>query len=124
MREGPEGLRARGLEWLVQFSRSGVDTMAEQSNDTFRVNRDESRFEIFLEDGMATLGFRQAEEGVLDFESTLVPDEHRGEGIGGELVRRSLEWARDNDYEVIPSCPFVETYVEEHEEFRDLVTSG
>ncbi len=86
-----------------------------------RLNRDENRFEISFDEGTATLDFRKVEDDVLDFESTVVPEDARGQGIAGDLVRQALEWARENELRVVPSCPFVERWIDGHEEFRDMV---
>lgn len=84
-------------------------------------NPEENRFEIPLDDGTATLDYEEEGGDVLDFTSTVVPEELRGRGIGGELVGQALDWAREHGYRVIPTCPFVKRYVEEHPEYRGLL---
>jgi len=52
---------------------------------------------------------------------TEVAPHHEGQGIGSELVRRALEDVRDNGKKVRPQCPFVRSFLDEHDEYRDLV---
>jgi predicted GNAT family acetyltransferase len=70
------------------------------------------------------LSYRQMANDVVDFRSTLVPAHLRGRGLGSELVRHGLDWARQKGLRVIPSCPFVARYIERHPEYQDLVFEG
>ncbi len=78
------------------------------------------RFVLPLEAGEAVLDYR-IEDGTADFRRTFVPEAHRNEGIGEEIVLAALRWARDRGLAVKPTCPFVDRVLERHEEFRDLV---
>jgi predicted GNAT family acetyltransferase len=44
-----------------------------------------------------------------------------GAGLGSQLAAYALADARSRGLEVLPHCPFVRAYIEQHEEFRDLV---
>lgn len=67
------------------------------------------------------LSYHQVGEKVLDFRSTLVPPHLRSHGVGTELVRHALDWARQEGYQVIPSCPFVAWFIDNNPEYQDLV---
>ncbi|HUG43962.1 MAG TPA: GNAT family N-acetyltransferase [Acidobacteriota bacterium] len=82
---------------------------------------DRRRFILALDGDPAALEYDRIDERRVDFKSTYVPKEERRRGIGGRLVRRGLEWARRNDLKVIPSCPFVKSFVDDHPEFKDVV---
>lgn len=71
----------------------------------------------------AQVAFEEAGEDRLDYRSTFVPEEHRHQGLGEQLVLEALEWARDHGYQVIPTCPFVGWVVERNPEFGDLIAS-
>ena len=71
-----------------------------------------------------TLRYRTVSDDVVDFRSTLVPPHLRGRGLGSELVQHALDWARESDVKVIPSCPFVSRFLEDHPEYQDLVYDG
>ena len=44
-----------------------------------------------------------------------------GRGVGGELVRSALDYARSKDLKVVPACEYVAAYIERHPEYADLV---
>ena len=39
-------------------------------------------------------------------DSTYTPEEFRGRGIGGELMRASVDYATKNKLVIVPSCSF------------------
>ncbi|MBL1069023.1 GNAT family N-acetyltransferase [Streptomyces sp. 7-21] len=59
--------------------------------------------------------------GTVDYLSTFVPEESRGQGVAAELARAALEDARHRGLRVRPTCPFVAGYVERHPEYRPLL---
>lgn len=85
----------------------------------------DGRFEIPLEDGEAYMAYEGPDEGTVDFRSTFVSPEQRGEGLAEEIVLAALRWAREEGLEVIPTCPYVrKTMTEKHPEYGDLVAEG
>lgn len=68
------------------------------------------------------LQYRTIDDKTLDFRSTLVPPGHRGEGLGERVVRHALDWARANGIEVVPSCSFVKSWIDDHPDYHDLQT--
>ena len=52
---------------------------------------------------------------------TEVLPEYEGRGVGGTLVRFAIDDARRRGLRVIPTCPFVRSYVESHPETHDIV---
>jgi predicted GNAT family acetyltransferase len=72
----------------------------------------------------ATLNYRQADEQTVDFFSTLVPPQMRGQGLGTRLVREALDWARAEGYQVIPTCPFVGDIIERFPEYEEVVAQA
>ncbi len=55
------------------------------------------------------------------FTHTFVPPELRGRGLAEHLVRAGLAHARLHKFRVIPACSYVATFIERHQEFRDLL---
>ena len=52
---------------------------------------------------------------------TEVGPEYEGRGVGSALIRFGLDEARRQGLQVIPTCPFVRSYVESHPETHDVV---
>ena len=86
---------------------------------------EEGRFEIPLDEGEAYLAYVGPENGRVEFESTFVSPEHRGQGLAERVVVAALEWARAEGHEVVPTCPYVrKTMSETRPEFADLAADG
>jgi hypothetical protein len=81
-----------------------------------------NRFVAETEHGEATLEYSRADQDTLDYTSTFVPEEDRGSGVGEALVLHALDWAEENDFQVIATCPFVRHVLEEHPERSSVVT--
>ena len=81
-------------------------------------------FSIEFEGAEAVLMYMPVGEDTLDFVETYVPPEHRGRGIAAALAGEAFEYARKNGYHVIPSCPYIDTYLKRHPEYQDLVHRG
>ena len=77
------------------------------------------RFELARSGHTAFIDYRQR-NGVLDLLHTEVPAALRGGGVGSELVRAALDWARDQKLKILPSCPFVAEWLERHPQYADL----
>ena len=52
---------------------------------------------------------------------TEVPPEFEGKGVGGAIVQKALQYAKDNGYKIVPLCVFVQSYLKRHKEWDDIV---
>ena len=80
------------------------------------------RFEAHTQHGVAHRRYL-ARGDVLDLVHTEVPPAAEGQGIGAALAKAALDHARSEGVKVIPSCPFVRTYIKRHHEYADLVAT-
>jgi uncharacterized protein len=55
---------------------------------------------------------------------TEVPEALEGQGIGSQLARTALTYARDNDLQVVPRCSFMAAYIRRHPEYQALVSGS
>jgi len=78
------------------------------------------RFEIERDGHVAYLEYTLAGK-VLQLIHSEVPEALRGKGLGSELARSALEWARENGTKVDVICSTVAAYLEKHPEYSDLV---
>ena len=78
------------------------------------------RFVAMLDGVEAELDYEQRGQ-VLSLTHTGVPSAIGGRGIGGELVRSALDYARSKGLKVVPSCAYAAAYIERHPEYADLV---
>jgi len=86
-----------------------------QSEQMVVNNPQKRQFEIQLGQEMGLLAYRQR-PGQIELMHTEVPMSQRGKGIGERIVKFALEYARQNQLEVIPSCKFVQAYLKRHPE--------
>ena len=83
-------------------------------------DEDSQKFFIKIEDQESLINYRKNGE-ILELYYTFVPEAFRDQGIASKLVETALEYAKDKNYKVKPTCPFVASYIKEHDEYLDLV---
>jgi predicted GNAT family acetyltransferase len=86
-------------------------------------NPDAKRYELRVDGELAGFVTYNLSPGRIVFIHTETLDEFSGHGVAGHLVRAALDDARARGLHVVPRCPFVKKYVDEHPEYQDLVTS-
>jgi len=87
-------------------------------------NPELQRFEIRDGDQLAAFVQYRLRGSVVDLLHTETLPEMTGAGYASDLVRGTLEDARARGWQVLPTCPFVRSYLGEHPEFVDLVPAG
>jgi predicted GNAT family acetyltransferase len=81
----------------------------------------ERRFVAEVGSGQAELTYTLPARGVIDLQHTAVPEGARGHGVAEALARAAFDYARANGLRVIPTCPFVRSWLTRHPEERDLI---
>jgi uncharacterized protein len=61
------------------------------------------------------------EEDTITLEHTEVDKSLRGKKIGYKLVYRSVEYARQQRWKVVPVCPFAKVLFERNPEWKDVM---
>lgn len=84
-------------------------------------NADAHRFE--LRSGDEVLGVLLYRLGAdhITLVHTEIDPAHGGQGHAATLARAALGHARERGLRVVPSCPYVASYVRKHPEYADLV---
>ena len=80
---------------------------------------EEQRFTLEVEGHTAVLEYTRRGD-TLVFTHTGVPPAIGGRGIGSQLARAGLEYARQQGCRVRALCWFVNGYLERHPEYQDL----
>ena len=89
-----------------------------------RNNEREHRFEMALGEGKtAFIQYEEAGDNVLALTHAEVPTEFEGKGVGGTLVKQTLEILQKENRKLVPVCPFVSAYQRRHPEYQFLVAS-
>ncbi|SCE69759.1 hypothetical protein GA0070607_0496 [Micromonospora coriariae] len=79
------------------------------------------RFEILVDDALAGFTAYLVRGGVLVFTHTEVDTRFQNMGVGGALIRGTLDQVRARGARVVPQCPFMSAYIDKHPEYADLV---
>ena len=81
----------------------------------------EKRFTAAVGGGEAVLGYDDSRQGLIDLQHTVVPEEAQGQGLGGRLVAAAVQHARAKGLRIVPTCPFVQHWMQEHPEHAELL---
>ena len=82
-------------------------------------NVEEHQFEARVDGQLALLAYSER-DGVIDMRHTEVPAALEGHGVANELAKTALEYAREKKLRVIPTCPFVRSYIRRHPQYANL----
>ena len=85
-------------------------------------NEAENQFQLEVDGQLAVSQYRRR-NGTIVFTHTEVPLQLEGQGIGNQLAKTALEYARSEGLRVVPRCRFIAAYIKRHPEYQDLVDS-
>ncbi|HEY3205888.1 MAG TPA: GNAT family N-acetyltransferase [Gaiellaceae bacterium] len=83
-----------------------------------------SRFELRLGGRLIGLAAYRRRDGRIVFTHTEVDESCAGHGFGSRLAAEALDSAARQGADVVPLCPFIAHYIEEHPEYEPLVAAG
>jgi predicted GNAT family acetyltransferase len=70
---------------------------------------------------LAEMIYKWSNESTFIIEHTEVSDKLAGKGVGKQLVNASVEFARANNYKIIPLCAFARKVFERTKEYEDVL---
>lgn len=73
------------------------------------------QFETTVDGDRSYLAYMDLGKQTLDIYRTFVPNSLRGRGIAAALTEHALQYAERLGYTVIPSCSYVERYMQRRE---------
>lgn len=79
-------------------------------------NLENNQFEIRRNDLIARIPYSIKDDSI-GLLQTHVPDEWRGKGLAKKMAECALNYAKENNLRVIPYCPFIAKYIDEHPEW-------
>lgn len=83
----------------------------------------ERRGMFYMEDekGITSeLTYTIQESGIMVIDHTETRPELEGKGLASSLVRKCVEFAREQELKVDPLCPFAEVQFDQNKEYQDL----
>jgi uncharacterized protein len=83
-----------------------------------------SRYELRIDGRRIGVAAYHRRNGRIAFTHTEVDEPYEGRGFGSRLAGAVLDDARRHKLDVVPLCPFIAGYIEEHPEYEELVAPG
>lgn len=57
---------------------------------------------------------------IMELYTTHTPLQLRGKGLAEKVVKAALDYAKENNFKVIPTCSYVRVFIERHPEYKSL----
>lgn len=97
--------------------------MENTDNTSFKVNKEQNQFELHKDGHVAFLEY--IDEGKKIYMThTEAPKELQGTGAAAQLVKKALEYSKENNLTVVPSCSYVAHYVNKNPEWKTVLSDG
>ena len=87
-----------------------------------RVNDASGRLEMDVDGSTAFIEYKLSQQNLFLIH-TEVPPALEGKGVGKAIVEKALQYAKDNNFKVVPHCVFVQSYLKRHKEWNDIVVA-
>ncbi|UOQ96527.1 N-acetyltransferase [Hymenobacter sp. 5317J-9] len=85
-------------------------------------NTTDQEFTTVRDGYQAELAYARPSDDVIDFTHTFVDEGLRGKGVGEELARTALDYARKEHLKVKTTCTFMAGFVKRHRaEYEDIL---
>jgi predicted GNAT family acetyltransferase len=84
------------------------------------LNTSAHRFELEAEGSTAFIDYKLSHQKLFLIH-TEVPHALEGKGIGSAIVQKTLQYAKDNGYTIVPICKFVQSYLQRDTEWNDII---
>lgn len=86
-------------------------------------NVSKNRFEATINGAVAVVEYMRPGNRIV-FTHTEVPKELEGKGIAGKLAKTALDYAQQEQLQIMPLCPYIAAYIRRHPEYQSLVLPG
>jgi len=84
--------------------------------------KENERFVIYTEGNEVYVEYTMTEKEI-NLYHTYTHPALRGKGLAAQVVRAALEFAKENNLKVIPTCSYVQAFIAKNDEYKKLVPS-
>lgn len=84
------------------------------------VNEAKNRFELPVMEYISFILYSK-EGNRLGLTHTEVPVPIENHGVAAVLTEKTLQYAKDNDFKVLPFCPYISAYIQRNPQWIDVV---
>lgn len=96
--------------------------MASENYNMVTVEQNDETFEVFYDTEKAGFLEYNIKDDILEILHTEVAEEYGGKGLGKELVKSAVEFAKKNNMKIVSFCPYAKKLIEKTPEFKDILT--
>lgn len=91
----------------------------------YKIQHDQKQHKFFtiIADKESLMQYAVINDKTLDYYHTFVPPELRGKQIAEKIVVHALDFAQQNHYKIVPSCPFVKRIIDRHPQYQPLIVN-
>ena len=89
-------------------------------NIPVHLNKEKHRFEMNIDGEYAIINYRQT-GNVVNLIHTEVAEPLEGQGVAATLVEKTLQYLEEHHLKIVPSCSYVQHYLQEHPEWNKIV---
>ena len=82
--------------------------------------KENERFVIYVEGNEVYVEYKMRNDKI-DLNHTFTHPALRGKGLAAHVVRAALEFAKENNMRVIPTCSYVQSFIAKNDEYKELV---
>jgi len=82
--------------------------------------KENERFVIYTEGNEVYVEYTMRGNKI-DLHHTYTHPALRGKGLAAHVVRAALEFAKENNLKVIPTCSYVQAFIAKNDEYKELV---
>ena len=97
--------------------------MAETPDVTVSHDAAAHRYEAVIDGQPAGLAAYREDDGRVVFTHTEVPSRWEGLGVGSRIAKAALDDVVASGRQIVPDCPFIARYIEEHPEYAEHVAA-
>ena len=84
--------------------------------------KENERFVIYVEGNEVYVEYTK-KNNEINLHHTYTHSTLRGKGLAAQVVRAALEFAKENNLMVIPTCSYVQAFIAKNDQYKELVTN-
>ncbi len=82
----------------------------------------EQQIFYFLNDNKESyVRYIKTDKETLNIIKTYVPPEQRNKGLAAKLAKAALDYAKNHNLKIIPTCSYIDYYIDRNKEYEELL---
>ena len=90
-------------------------------NFDIKHSTEDQAFTVDINGEEGELAYSMPRDGVMDLTHTYVSQNLRNKGLASKLVEKAIDYAKEKNWKIIATCPYVKTFFQRHTQYGDLL---